>query len=376
MRFQASAILAALGLLACSGNGGGGKSSDAGPDGGASAPLPSPALDPVDACNQLAQALATLEVRCNRLAAADQAAWVAAYCAGWIQTEQALFDAGQLAYDPTAVNCEASFRKGQSCNLPNNTPSGCTSLAWGTLLTGDVCGDPYSCMAGDYCNRNTPGIACGTCNLDPVLGDTCGPAVSNAPCVGSQCDGFNCQDISQLAGSCGQQSTVCAPTLTCQNDVCSHPVAEGASCGQDGDCLDGLFCDPNLMVCSLRSAAGAPCPAGACVFGAVCVYPDVGDAGLLDAGPGTCVQMQPGGPCVLGFCLEGEMCGPDGGCVAQPGLGQPCTAAVPCLAGSCFGGSCVALPPNQPCSAPTQCQSDLCGGSGAFPVCAGACTSL
>ncbi len=94
-------------LAACTGGSGG---NDAGPDGGTFAALPSPALDPVDACHQLAAALASLEVRCNRLASVDQASWAAANCAGWIDTQQAEFDAGLLAYDPVAVACEANLR--------------------------------------------------------------------------------------------------------------------------------------------------------------------------------------------------------------------------------------------------------------------------
>ncbi len=375
LRLRTLTIWAALGpLAACSSNGGG---NDAGSDAGTVAPLPSPALDPVDACNQIAQALAGLEVRCDRLAQVDAASWAAAYCAGWIATEQAEFDAGLLAYDTTAVTCEAAFRKGQACNLPANSPSGCGTLAWGTLLTGDTCGDPYSCQAGDYCNRNAPGVACGNCYPDPQAGSACGPAVSNAPCLGSQCDGFNCEPVSALGGQCGEESVVCGPGLTCNtSDVCSNPQVEGTSCASDADCLDGLFCNNNLLICQIRPAVGAPCPGSACVFGAVCVVPELPDGGDEDAGPGTCVQMTPLGPCVVGFCLEGEACNFDGGCVAQPGLGQPCTAEVPCLAGSCFGGLCVSLPANQACGSPSQCQSDLCGGAGNFPVCAGACTGL
>jgi hypothetical protein len=375
-------LLAAFGTLAaCTSGGHGG--SDAGPDSGAAAPLPSPALDPIDACNQIATARTSLEVRCDRLAAVDQANWAAAYCAGWIETQQAEFDAGLLAYDPAAVACEAAFRKGQACNLATNSPSGCGVLAWGVLLTGDPCGDPSSCQEGDYCDRSAAGIACGSCTADPQIGAACGPAVSNAPCQGSQCDGFNCEAISALGGGCGAEASVCGPGLTCNtSDVCANPAVEGAPCGQDGDCLDGLYCDPNLFACTLRPAVGAPCPAGYCAFGAVCVGPPEGvDGGVdggaaADAGPARCLQMTPLGPCVAGFCLEGEACGPDGGCVAQPGLGQPCTAAVPCLAGSCFAGVCTSLPANQPCSSSQECQSDLCGGTGAFPVCAGSCAGL
>jgi hypothetical protein len=280
-----------------------------------------------------------------------------------------------------AVACEAAFRRGQACNLPNNSPSGCTALAWGKLLTGDACGDADSCEAGDYCNRNAPGIDCGTCTLDPGLGGSCGPEASNAPCAGSQCDGFNCDPVAALAGACGDESVVCAPGLTCNvSGVCANPAVVGTTCGQDGDCLDGLFCDPNLLICSLRPGNGSPCPSDACLFGSVCVPPTLPDGGPVadggDAGSGTCVQMTPLGPCVADFCLEAEACNGDGGCVAQPGLGQPCDAIVPCLAGSCVGGTCVSLAASQPCGAPQQCQSDLCGGLGTVTVCGGACTGL
>jgi hypothetical protein len=382
VRIKTFIMLAALGLIvACSSNSG---PPDAGTDAGTTALLPSPPLAPITACNQISQALAGLEVRCNRLAQVDSANWAAAYCAGWIATEQAEFDAGLLAYDPTAVNCEAAFRKGQACNLPDNSPSGCGTLAWGTLLTGDTCGDPYSCQEGDYCNRSAAGVACGNCYPDPQVGAACGPAVSNAPCLGSECNGFDCEPVTELAGQCGDESVVCSPGLSCNTaGICSTPAVEGTSCGQDSDCLDGLFCNANLLVCQIRPSVGAACPSSACAFGAVCVSPvfdggpDDEDGGFLyDAGPGTCVEMIPLGPCVVGFCLEGEACDADGGCVVQPGLGQPCNETVGCLAGSCFGGICVSLPANQACSLPQQCQYNLCGGNGDFFVCAGACTGL
>ncbi len=355
---------AVLLLAACSG---GPSSADGGADAGATGFLPPSALAPLQACAELAQSLGDLEVRCGRMAAGDEPAWTRAFCAGAFATQQGLFDAGLLAYDATAVACEKSFREEQPCNLPANAPSGCTQLAWGVQVRGAACGDPAACQNGDYCDRLVAGAACGSCTTDPGLGGACGPAASGAPCAGGACDGFNCQEAVGRGQPCGVQSTVCGPLLSCNTvGLCEDPAGVGAGCGSDGDCQDGLFCDPNQLVCLVRVGDGGPCPTGGCLFGFACV------AGSGDGGR-VCAPMFPGGSCTGGFCLEGEGCA-DGGCVAAPGPGQPCAAGASCLAGACVARECQELAAGQPCRSGLECATGLCGGSGAQALCAGACS--
>ncbi|MHB8417219.1 MAG: hypothetical protein ACYDCL_04025 [Myxococcales bacterium] len=366
-------FLAAVFLAAACGNGGG--AGDGGPDAGTAGRLPSPGLAPSAACVQLAAALGALEVRCGRMAAADEASWVAAYCQGSFAVQQSLWDAGLLAYDPAAVTCEASFRQHQPCNLAPIAPSGCNQLAWGVAVTGDACGDPASCENGDYCSRAATGLACGSCAADPTLGGNCGPAVSGAPCQGGGCDGFNCQEVVGLGEPCGVQSSVCQPLLSCNAAfLCEDPGGVQTSCGSDGDCQDGLYCDQNLLQCLFRIGDGGACPTGGCQAGFACAgapspQPDAGGSPVA-----YCQPLFPGGPCVGGLCLEAEAC-VDGGCVSERGLGQPCAPGSACLAGACVLGTCQELGAGQPCQSDAQCQTGLCGGSGATPVCAGPCAS-
>ncbi|HUB08533.1 MAG TPA: hypothetical protein VMB50_16120, partial [Myxococcales bacterium] len=189
------------------------------------------------------------------------------------------------------------------------------------------------------------------------------------------CDGFNCQEVVGLGEACGPQSTICSPLLACNGlQLCENPGGVNVSCGSDGDCEEGLYCDPNLLECLFRLGDGGACPTGGCAFGFACAYP-TGVSPDGGAAP-TCQPMFPDGPCVGGFCLEGEGC-LDGGCVAQPGLGGACAdGGVPCLAGACVSGQCQELGEGQACQNDQACQTGLCGGTGTQPVCAGACVSL
>ncbi len=383
-RIAIAAATASLLAAACQG---GRTPADAGPDGGSG--LPSPALAPTDACAQIAAAAAAVEVRCHRLDPSDEARYAASLCAGWIDLEQAAFDAGQFAYSVAAVACEVAFRQQQPCNASSSSLTGCEPLAWGTGLTGDNCGDDSACQFGDFCNRAVPGTTCGTCAADPGIGGACGPAASNAPCASGTCDGEACEPevgLEQACYSIGGGGAVCQPGLACLNGNCQTPGTAGTLCGGDSDCLDGLYCDSNLSVCTARPALHAPCPAGVCTFGLACSggVPDGGatdggaEDGGADAGLPTCEPLNANGACtpvVSGYraCPEAEWCGPDGGCLPAPGLGDSCAGGAPCLVGACVQGSCQALPAGQPCTAAEQCLTRQCGGSGPTPVCAGLC---
>ncbi len=369
-------------LAVTAGCGGHAAEPDAGADAGDG--LPTPALSPADACARLAAALASVEVRCGRLAASDQARYAASLCTGWVDAEQAAWDAGRFAYSAQAVSCAVSFRAAEPCNLSTRTLTGCEPLAWGTLATGDPCGDDLACAFGDYCYRQAPGDSCGTCAPDPSTGGACGPAASNAPCASGICDGEQCQVEAGVNGFCntliGGGGAVCQPGLACLDGNCRSPGAAAARCVTSSDCQDGLYCSSE-GACAARPLQGAPCPDGVCGFGLVCTYgPDGGPGdGGADAGEPTCAKLVAGGPCVADLsgqpdCLEGEWCDGDGGCLPRPALGESCSARSPCLAGVCDAGTCGELPAGAACQFAQDCESQLCGGESLTPVCGGACS--
>ena len=363
-----SAGLALLGPpLACCRSSGQG-ALDAGPDAGSV--LPSPALSPLAACQELATALSALEVRCGRLALADEARYAASLCSGGVALRQAEFDAGTLAFSAKAVACEAAFRQAQPCNVSPDAESGCGQLGWGSLPQGDLCDDPLGCQSGLYCQRLSSSAPCGSCAPDPGLGGPCGPGAFGAPCGAGLCDGAACQVAVGQGDQCYAQGAVCDPGLSCQTGICNQPAGVGASCGADSDCQDGLFCDPSALVCTPRGQPFLSCDAGVCGFGLACVAPDGG-------GP-TCLPLAAGGPCLSGsdggLCLEGEACGPDGGCRAEPGPGEACDGQLPCLAGGCVQGRCQPLTAGQPCRQDLDCASGRCGGGGVTAVCGPDCS--
>ncbi|MHB1844419.1 MAG: hypothetical protein ACYCWW_06230 [Deltaproteobacteria bacterium] len=337
------------------------RSPDAGADSGSSS-LPNPALSPTAACEQLSGALAALEVRCGRLAAADEAVYAASLCAGATARAQQAYDAGLLAYSAVAVACEVKFRGSQPCNLSPSTQSGCAPLAWGNLVEGDQCDDPSSCGQTLFCERVSGSSPCGICTADPGLGGPCGPSAYGAPCQQGLCDGTTCDEVAGEGQPCFLTASVCSAGLTCQQSVCLPPAEDGGVCTSTEDCADGLYCESGI--CSTRGGVGAACASAACAFGLGC--------GLTDGGT-ACEPLDAGGACVIGpdggSCLEAEWCGSDGGCLRMPSLGQPCSGGEPCLDGACVGGSCQLLGAGQPCAGGLACDNGRCGGDGIVPVC-------
>jgi len=180
------------------------------------------------------------------------------------------------------------------------------------------------------------------------------------------------QQIFELTGPCSQiwagtQATgegcgldveyyVCDPASTCTIglDFCGtcetllEPgddcTAEGTSCGPAG------FCDAG--VCRARVPNGEPCtPDDRCMAGSGCLAE-------VCQGPS--------------FVAQGEACDAThrcpylttcvgGSCVPTARLGEACSAATPCEAGTCEAGTCQAPGPDgAACSGNAACSSGLC----------------
>jgi hypothetical protein len=169
-----------------------------------------------------------------------------------------------------------------------NIPAGCATVP-GSLANGAPCGVAQQCHSG-YCALPLYG-ACGTCAPVPPTGSSCA-------------------------------ELVCPPTLSCFNQVCVAYAQEGASCGANQPCSDGVMCVAGTCTQGV-STANMPC-----VFtGAGC---DFYDGLACNAQTGLCEQAMLG--------AAGQACGTVG---AQ---------SVSCISGTCDRGACVAyLLPGQPC---------------------------
>ncbi len=349
-----------------------GCSSGSGNDGGADGsvpPLPSPALSPLQACRDRAQALAAHEEACLRLDSSDEASFIAALCpADSYAQEMAGYDAGLLAYSQTAVSCNVAFYQTLGCNFPTSTDSQCGVLAWGVVADGGTCGSTSECQNGFYCQRTTA-QACGACQPASAISGPCGVMADGAICYQGQCDGTSCVSVVGVGGMCQYDTFVCQPGLSCQI-VCQAPGPLGSGCATDSDCVDGLTCQVTLTTatCATRTTLGQPCDQTACTL-------DLGCGDLPDGGT-SCQPLTVGGPCVAvadgGLCKEAEYCN-DGGCLPLGALGQTCGATSGCGVGQCLSSSCTLAPANTPCDSNEECLSQRCDPNAAVPSCVAQC---
>ncbi len=368
-----------------------------GGDSGCTVPLPSPALEPVAACNVLAAALARHEqLACGRLALADVADFTAAQCPEAILGPRELaFDAGRFAYALDAVNQAVQALGALPCAGGN--PGSVTSafsiaspqesqLGWGSTCNGVACDDPLSCGVGQYCQRGTSLQACGVCTDNPALLTPCGGPATGLLCAGGSCNGEECVALVGPNGRCGSLEGVCLNPYACSTGgTCIPPGGIGAFCGNDFECQDSVTIDGGVVWLSCAAQGGSTCqPApvdgGSCATqhcapGNLCASVD---GGAQDGGWDVCVPFDPlsgGGACVqsgLGpLCPEFETCR-DGGCVRRALLGGTCARDIDCALGGCDGGVCLLLAPGQACGSDFACTTQRCdlSGSGACgPAC-------
>jgi hypothetical protein len=253
----------------------------------------------------------------------------------------------------------------------------CTALpAPGEPCLGDspgFCGPGLVCDGGNCTAPRASGATCTSASAcaDGLVCDTRGSHICVAPlAAGSACaengqcaTGLACDPGSgtctALAGegdACGDVDGACGAGRACEQApetrTCGTPDAAGAMCMSDDTCATGLDCDSGTHECTAPPGEGAACPDHHCAAGLTC-----------DDGTTTCVALPGvGEACANGdrFCAEGlgcrdsdrtcqasaaegeacltnppdYLCGPGLGCsftdhgsicVAQGGVGTPCT---------------------------------------------------
>lgn len=250
------------------------------------------------------------------------------------------------------------------------TPGGCQTCATGTCgavsagapCTGGVCDGNGTCVACvDATNCPTRANASATC-VGGICGFTCNAGF--ADCNGDPSDGCEV-DLTSNVNHCGDCTTACGPTATCDNGLCNTPAtcfdgfknegetdidcggpncppcASGKTCLQGPDCQSGLCCGAGVCVDSSNSNCGAcgnVCSGGmGCVSGSCQCPPNQTNCGgtcadtLTDANNcGSCAHV----------CPSGQIC-QSGACVATTkGNGQPCVSGTECTSTHCADGVC------------------------------------
>ncbi len=185
---------------------------------------------------------------------------------------------------------------------------GCANIWRGQAQEGEACGpgiESFICAPGTTCRLGTD--FCGTCVLAGQAGEACvdgtrciagtscvndvcvtraapgencneeNPCVSGASCTEGVCEGFSITGLSQacdrarrcpyksecIEGFCVEsalQSEACTAAGCasgfCEQDICVAPVAVGASCQDNAQCLSGLcnegLCQDTISACLTR----------------------------------------------------------------------------------------------------------------------------
>jgi hypothetical protein len=210
------------------------------------------------------------------------------------------------------------------------------------------------------CSRDYGAASCDTF-FSAALDERCGKP------AGIRADGAPCGDDGQcLSGNCQTKATTCG--------VCAARVGAGASCLTSGDCQAGLTCRSSL--CVPIGEAGAKCDAdhpcrinlaclgGSCAaplpLGAPCAAPN--DCGIL--GGAVCKP-------TMKVCGASEIASPGNACGVVGDTYVSCGAGGWCQpnAGSIGGATCVApAADGKPCSpiqgvfcvSPAICVADVC----------------
>jgi hypothetical protein len=246
----------------------------------------------------------------------------------WAAECAAVFAQGKVARGgkcASSADCVSGFcylASADCATCLDYVPAGGACL---TSATGPLRCDPRAA----FCNGGNDG---GTCA--PLVAVGQGPCTASAQCAGaaSCTSGFSdggmsdggtrrCLEKLPVAAACTANSE-CA-SVWCSNNVCTAPVAIGASCVSGDPCADGGVCLD--AQCRLRREDGplhAECRSSLdCVTSAYCAR----DGGTI----GTCEQrVVDGQPCNSNqnACQQGHICVPGSNlCAPVAGEGQPCT---------------------------------------------------
>jgi hypothetical protein len=241
---------------------------------------------------------------------------------------------------------------GQMCSLGSDCMSN-------NCVDSVCCDTPAaSCTGCMICNGTMPGkCAPAPANTDPH-GACTASAITAANCIGDNCDGHgacggrpgacsaSCSGSKLTQAQCDGTSIACPATSS--NDcagflICADSASCRQSCGGDGDCVSGYWC--NGGNCTVKGDNGAGCNSGNqckstnCVDGACCGNASCGGCYACNVGghEGGCwpvpLHQDPHGACPASSCLDG--CDGNGGCHSTCSVSQVCKCGGQCLCSSC-----------------------------------------
>jgi len=251
----------------------------------------------------------------------------------------------------------------------------CTEAGLCALKNGAFCKAAADC-ASDVCDASAPG-ARGVCRGPEALFAACyqSAACASSTCCGATgghegacCDGLDAPCSSDT--DCADSALTHGLRLECVRAICRAPLADGAGCARDVECVSSLCVDGtcgaqrNGNACSVDGdCTSGFCGAGACAAkqadGAPC------------SGPSACVAAR----CVDGTCgpqADGSGCASDsdcksgfcdaGACSARLADGASCAGDDACASGLCYAGVCQQRVANGgACNGNVECVSGMCG---------------
>lgn len=237
--------------------------------------------------------------------------------------------------DPLVSDCAQGLtcREG-TCAAP------CEALLG--LDTGATCrpgqGEQFDdCREGEFCEF----FFDSNCQALSQVGESCDrrPCAPDAYC---EFPGRICVAAIVEGGECSDDQ--CEPDLYCEGlggeGACERHHGVGETCGGGVDCDPRLVCNSDTLSCVERASVGEACNAtNACVDEAICNLAE----GVCSAFPQTAGALCLNGECGDGLWCDPSQ-GFGGTCMATQPLGDPCTGHAQCETGFCPAGSCAPRP--------------------------------
>ena len=237
------------------------------------------------------------------------------------------------------------------------------------VAEGTACFADYQCPTDLVCDWESqrcirgagPGEACSYRDPENPTPDTellrCAEGLACDP-VSSTCAGTECAP----GASCNEDEQ-CPEGLFCVAGRCGPLGAVGDDCWNDEDC-DESYCDWNTNTCAPAGANGSECDDHRECTSGYCAYDS--NAGVYacaaSVAPGQECPDYNDDQCAGGWC-DTSVAPPV--CVAVGGAGASCTSTNQCNTDAdlvCSDGSCKKVPfaNGEPCTADSQCVSDIC----------------
>jgi hypothetical protein len=235
----------------------------------------------VQACAEMANALAAQLGRCNPYLLMAVYGSQAAYAAR-LQLNCNIFDAPGVNWPARPFAPCAAAMAAQNCaDWRDDLPLAACPLS-GQFVDGEPCGSGFQCQSG-LCSL--PSTGCGRCIKRPTLGQTCDEACAE----GLACNPNKvCVMMGRLGAPCDANSP-CRLSLACRSGACAQRATVGP-CIVDDECdfAQGYTCNPDRGQC-VKISFGSTCstnPDGTYVYctGLVCkagmCIPRVDDGGM------------------------------------------------------------------------------------------------